>query len=107
MSVKDIGTMLKSQEYDFLRENENLGSNIILLGFGGSHAYGTNNENSDVDIRGIATRTKREILTSGDFEQVVDVDTDTTVYSLDKIVKLVLDSIHVNEKLLKRENKNP
>lgn len=74
MSVKDIGTMLKSQEYDFLRENENLGSNIILLGFGGSHAYGTNNENSDVDIRGIATRTKREILTGGDFEQVVDVD---------------------------------
>ena len=49
MSVKDIETMLKSQEYDFLRENENLGSNIILLGFGGSHAYGTNNENSDVD----------------------------------------------------------
>lgn len=89
MSVKDIGTMLKTQEYDFLRENENLGSNIILLGFGGSHAYGTNNENSDVDIRGVATRAKRSILTGSDFELVVDVDTDTTVYSLDKIVKLL------------------
>ena len=89
MSVKDIGTMLRTQEYDFLRENENLGSNIILLGFGGSHAYGTNNENSDVDIRGVATRVKRSILTGSDFEQVVDVDTDTTVYSLDKIVKLL------------------
>ena len=81
--------MLKSQEYDFLRENENLGSNIILLGFGGSHAYGTNNEDSDVDIRGVATNTKRNILTGYDFEQVVDVDTDTTVYSFDKIIKLL------------------
>lgn len=89
MSVENIGTMLRTQEYDFLRENENLGSNIILLGFGGSHAYGTNNENSDVDIRGVATRTKRSILTGSDFEQVVNVDTDTTVYSLDKIVKLL------------------
>lgn len=89
MSVENTGTMLRTQEYDFLRENENLGSNIILLGFGGSHAYGTNNENSDVDIRGVATRAKRSILTGSDFEQVVDVDTDTTVYSLDKIVKLL------------------
>lgn len=89
MSVENIGTMLRTQEYDFLRENENLGSNIILLGFGGSHAYGTNNENSDVDIRGVAARTKRSILTGSDFEQVVDVDTDTTVYSFDKIVKLL------------------
>lgn len=89
MSVENIGTMLRTQEYNFLRENENLGSNIILLGFGGSHAYGTNNKNSDVDIRGVATRTKRSILTGSDFEQVVNVDTDTTVYSLDKIVKLL------------------
>lgn len=89
MSVENIGTMLRTQEYDFLRENENLGSNIILLGFGGSHAYGTNNESSDVDIRGVAARTKRSILTGSDFEQVVDVDTDTTVYSFDKIVKLL------------------
>ncbi len=89
MSVENIGMMLRTREYDFLRENENLGGNIILIGFGGSHAYGTNNENSDVDIRGVATRAKRSILTGSDFEQVVDVDTDTTVYSLDKIVKLL------------------
>ena len=89
MSVEDIGTMLMSQKYDFLRENKCLGSNIILMGFGGSHAYGTNNENSDVDIRGIATRTARNILTGNDFEQVVDVDTDTTIYSFDKIIKLL------------------
>lgn len=89
MNDNSIGTLLKSQEYNFLRENKNLGTNIILLGLGGSHAYGTNNENSDIDIRGIATRTKREILIGNDFEQVVDVDTDTTVYSFDKIIKLL------------------
>ena len=89
MNDNSIGTLLKSQEYNFLRENKKLGTNIILLGLGGSHAYGTNNENSDIDIRGIATRTKREILIGNDFEQVVDVDTDTTVYSFDKIIKLL------------------
>lgn len=89
MNDNSIGALLKSQEYNFLRENKNLGTNIILLGLGGSHAYGTNNENSDIDIRGIATRTKRDILIGNDFEQVVDVDTDTTVYSFDKIIKLL------------------
>lgn len=84
-----IKTLLKSSEYDFLRNNDNLGKNIIMMGFGGSHAYGTNNENSDVDIRGIATRTKREILTGSDFKQIVDVETDTTIFSLDKIVTLL------------------
>ena len=86
MSVKEL---LKSKEYDFLRDGPNLGDNVILLGYGGSYAYGTNNEDSDVDIRGIATNSSRNILTGRDFEQVVDVPTDTTVYSFDKIVKLL------------------
>ena len=87
--VNNISELLKSQSYDFLRNNENLAENIILLGYGGSYAYGTNNDNSDVDIRGIATNSSRNILTGRDFEQVVDVPTDTTIYSFDKIVKLL------------------
>lgn len=89
MSVKNIEDKLQMSEYDFLRTNVNLGKNIFLLGYGGSHAYGTNNENSDIDIRGIATNSKRNILTGRDFEQVVDVDTDTTIYSFDKIIQLL------------------
>ncbi len=85
-SIKDI---LNSKEYDFLKTNENLQENIILIGLGGSLAYGTNNEDSDIDIRGIATNTKRNILIGNDFEQVVDDKTDTTIYSFDKIVKLL------------------
>lgn len=87
--MMDVKKLLNQTEYNFLKENEHLSNNVILLGFGGSHAYGTNNENSDVDIRGIATRSKRDILTGYDFEQVVNVDTDTTIYSFDKIIKLL------------------
>lgn len=89
MTINEIKEKISSSDYDFLRENSNLGSNIILLGLGGSYAYGTNNENSDLDIRGVATNSKKNILTSNDFEQVVDVETDTTIYSFDKIVDLL------------------
>lgn len=89
MNIEEIREKLNSKEYDFIKNNSYLGGNIILLGLGGSYAYGTNNELSDVDIRGIATNTKRNILTHKDFEQVVDTDTDTTIYSFEKIIKLL------------------
>lgn len=41
--------MVLSEEYNFLRNNDHLGDRIILIGLGGSHAYGTNNETSDLD----------------------------------------------------------
>jgi predicted nucleotidyltransferase len=79
----------KSQEYNFLRENEHLGNNVILLGLGGSYAYGTNIETSDIDVRGVALNRKQEILTNENFEQFVNEDTDTTVYSFNKIITLL------------------
>lgn len=89
MEINQIHALLESKQYEFLRSNENLGENIILIGLGGSHAYGTNHDNSDVDIRGIATNSKRNILIGKDFEQVVDVDTDTSIYSFEHIIKLL------------------
>ena len=38
-----------SQGYDFLKQNKHLGDNIILLALGGSYAYGTNKEGSDIE----------------------------------------------------------
>ena len=58
MTTEQIKEKLKSDEYEFLREDKNLGNNIIILTLGGSHAYGTNNENSDLDIRGCALNAK-------------------------------------------------
>ena len=66
-----------------------LGENIILLTLGGSHAYGIDKEGSDVDIRGIALNTKPEILLGNDFDDVVDVPTDTTIYSFNKMLQLL------------------
>lgn len=82
-------SLVNSKEYDFLRTNERLGDNIVLLGVGGSHAYGTNNENSDIDIRGIALNSKSDILGLSNFEQVIDNQTDTTIYSFRKIISLL------------------
>ena len=89
MTTNDFKAVLKTPEYDFLKTNPHLGNNIILLGLGGSHAYGTNVEGSDIDIRGIALNSKSDILGSSNFEQVVNEATDTTIYSLRKIVSLL------------------
>lgn len=89
MTVNEIKDLLKTPEYDFLSTNPHLGNNIILLGLGGSHAYGTNVAESDVDIRGCALRTKEEVLLGSGFNQVVHEETDTTIYSLHKLVELL------------------
>lgn len=88
MTIDEIRCKVQSDEYNFLREKP-LGDNIILLGLGGSYAYGTNNENSDIDIRGVATHSPEDILTRKGFDQVVNEATDTTVYSLEKIINLL------------------
>lgn len=76
-------------EYDFLRTNPHLKNKIVLLGYGGSHAYGTNVEGSDVDLRGCALNSREEILGGDNFEQFVNEDTDTTIYSFNKLIKLL------------------
>lgn len=90
MTIDEIRLVIQSNEYDFLRQDQHLGKNIILLGLGGSHAYCTNHEGSDLDIRGCALRSKEEILMCGEFEQVVRKEPDTTIYSFDKLVSLLI-----------------
>ena len=53
MTVDKIKELLKTTEYDFLRKNENLGNKIILLTLGGSYAYGTDHEGSDVESEAV------------------------------------------------------
>lgn len=89
MKLEQIKEKLQSQEYDFLRQDKNLGSNIIILTLGGSHAYGTDTESSDLDIRGCALNSKMQILTNEKFEQFVNEDTDTTIYAFNKLISLL------------------
>lgn len=85
----DIIKTIAGKEYDFLRTNPLLKNNIVFLTLGGSHAYGTNVETSDVDVRGCAYNTVQDLLGSGNFEQVMDDATDTTVYAFSKLVSLI------------------
>lgn len=80
----DFKELFKTPDYDFLKTNPHLGDNIILLALGGSYAYGTNVDGSDIDIRGVAVNSPKEILLGTDFEQVCRPSVDTTVYSLKK-----------------------
>lgn len=89
MEITEIKKLISSSEYDFLRTNEHLGNNIILLTLGGSHAYGTNIETSDVDVRGCALNSKADILTNQNFEQFVNEETDTTIYAFNKLITLL------------------
>lgn len=77
--------------YEFLNTNERLRNNISLLTYGGSHAYGTNIEDSDIDIRGIYLNTPKHILGvfKTDPEQYIDNETDTCIYSMEKAFKLL------------------
>lgn len=86
----DKDKLLEGKEYDFLRENDNLKNRIILLGLAGSYAYGTNNENSDIDVRGIALNKPSDLIGMTSFEQYVDNNTDTCIYSFNKIIKLLI-----------------
>ena len=89
MRLEEIKERVASEEYDFLKTNPHLGNNIIILGLGGSHAYGTNTIDSDLDVRGCALNSKTEILTKENFSQVEHKQTDTTIYSFNKLVDLL------------------
>lgn len=89
MTRNELFGALCFPEYSFLRENEHLGKHMMFVTVGGSHAYGTNVEGSDLDIRGVALNSKEDLLGLGEFEHYVDTQTDTTIYSFNKAVKLM------------------
>lgn len=91
MAEINFKELLKTPEYEFLRTNPRLGNRIMLLGLGGSYAYGTNNENSDIDFRGVTLNLSSDLLGLTEFERYEDANTDTVLYSFNKIVKLLLE----------------
>ena len=88
MTNTEMKATIQREEYNFLRTNKHLGSNILFLTLGGSHAYGTNVEGSDIDIRGVAG--SPEILGFNHFEQAIDNQTDTVIYAVNKFVSLLV-----------------
>jgi len=82
-------SIINGIEYAFLHLDPRLSDNICLLGLGGSHAYGTYNDHSDIDIRGFATRTPEMIFLGDDYGTIRNTDTDTVIYSADKAIDLL------------------
>lgn len=82
-----MSNILENKEYEFLNK-----FNLCYICYGGSYAYGTNNENSDIDIRGVYTEDINDIVSVYDNSKEVYVDnkTDTVVYSLKKFLTLVV-----------------
>jgi len=90
VEVRDFSDILKGEEYNFIKANEHLGKNVILLGVAGSYSYGTNNENSDIDVRGVTLNRKSDLIGLTTYEQYVDDNTDTVIYAFNKLIALLL-----------------
>lgn len=90
MNLDKIKALINSDTYSFLR-TENKLNNIIFLTLGGSYAYGTNVAESDIDLRGCALNSKSDLIGMSHFEQFVDIKTDTTIYSFNKLIKLLIE----------------
>lgn len=90
MDKNDIKKVISTEGYDFLRSNKHLKDHILFVTISGSHAYGTNVEGSDIDLRGIALNSKQDLLGFGNFEHYVDESTDTTIFSVKKAFQLLV-----------------
>ena len=87
----DFKTLLQTTEYSFIRNHKRFGNRIMFLGIGGSYAYGTNNEGSDIDVRGVALQLPSDLIGLTEFEQYEDDKTDTVIYGFNKLVKLLME----------------
>lgn len=65
--------------------------NLLFLVLSGSHAYGLNRPESDMDYRGICMPPLENFLTLKNFEQKEDKKNDITIYSVVKFLQLARD----------------
>ena len=82
----DLREVLTRPEYKWI---EDYRDRLCFITLGGSHAYGTNVEGSDIDVRGVILPTVDELIGLKHFEQKMDKETDTTLYEFNKFIKLV------------------
>ncbi len=69
MTREELQCIIAGEPYNFLRTNPHLGKHLMFLTIGSSHAYETNVEGSDVDIRGVSLNTEHELLGMDTFDR--------------------------------------
>jgi len=91
MNKLDLQKLILTEKYDFLRTNPKINNNsICLLTLGGSHAYGTSTPTSDIDIRGVYSHSRADILSMNCADKpIVHKDSDTVIYPVKQIIKLL------------------
>jgi predicted nucleotidyltransferase len=87
----DMQKKLDTAAYDFLRSNADL-RNVIYLTLSGSHAYGTNKDGSDIDLRGVLVEQPRYLYGLEGFQQFEDRESDTVIYGLKKYMFLCVNA---------------
>ena len=92
MTIQEISTLVhEDPAYDFLRTDPVLrGRDILFIALGGSYAYGTNVDTSDVDLRGAVLNRPEELIGLQGFDQFTHPATDTVIYSFKKLVPLLM-----------------
>lgn len=88
----EVTERLESKAYEFLKNEKALGDRILYLVVSGSYGYGTQYENSDIDLRGCTIEGKEVLFGLESFEQYEDLHTDTVIFGLKKFVRLGLNA---------------
>ncbi len=95
-NASDIWPMLNEDRYKFLNELDKT-NNMLFVTLSGSRGYGTcyDFNTADYDFRGVMGQTKKQMLGLGEeddqyvaFDKETDVD--TTIYTFNKLVKLLV-----------------
>lgn len=80
--------LLIQPQYVFLKTDPHLGKHIILAG---SYAYGTNQEDSDINVRGVTLNRRSDLIGMTSYGEYTDENTDTVIYAFNKIIRLLLE----------------
>lgn len=88
--MKDFKQLIQTAEYDFLRTNEHLGSNIMLLAPAGADAYGIAEELAGLKLYGCAINTASDILGLSSFDHYTDKRTNTVINNFFKTASLLM-----------------
>lgn len=86
----NIEEVMNRTEYRDIINAPELKGKMLFVTFGGSHAYGTNLPESDIDIRGAVLNSKQDLLGLGSFNQKLDEETDTCIYAFNKLISLLI-----------------
>lgn len=84
--MENITKILKTHDYDFLRDNPMFGSNIMMLAVSGSRSYGTATDTSDLDIRGVSLDLADDMLMLAKSRNIAHKHTDTHIFQFNSFL---------------------